>query len=81
METGLLDFHSMTIVVNKSWFQRLEPKVINYRDYKSFSNDNFLSDLTTKISRECFDDDDPSKFLNCCLDVLNQHAPRRKKFV
>ena len=71
----------MTIIVNKSWYQKLDPRVINYRDYKRFSNQNYLSELTVKLSHESFEDDDPSKFLNVCLSVLNQHAPRKKKFV
>ena len=81
VETGLSDFHKMTIIVNKSWYQKLDPRVINYRDYKRFSNQSYLSELTIKLSHQSFEDDDPSKFLNVCLSVLNQHAPRKKKFV
>ena len=80
VEMGLSDFHKMTIIVNKSWYQNLDLKVINYRDYKGFSNQNHLSELTVKLSHESFEDDDPSKFLNVCLSVLNQHVPSKKKF-
>jgi hypothetical protein len=81
IETGLSDFHKMTVVVNKSSFQRLKPKVIIYREYKNFTNESFLSELIKKLSTESFNDDDPSKFLHICLDSLNRHAPCKRKFV
>ena len=41
IETGLSDFHKMTITVMKTTFQKLKPKLIYYRDYSRFSNDKF----------------------------------------
>ena len=32
-ETGLSDFHKLTITVLKQYFPKLKPKVANYRDY------------------------------------------------
>ena len=40
METGLSDFHRMTISVLKMHFCKLPPKVISYRDFKSFENES-----------------------------------------
>ena len=34
-ETGLSDFHKMTITVLKMFFQKQSPKIITYRDYKT----------------------------------------------
>ena len=34
--TGLSDFHKMIVTLMKASFQRLESRIINYRDYKSF---------------------------------------------
>ena len=39
IETGLSDFHKITITVIKTTFQTLKPKLIYYRDYSMFSND------------------------------------------
>ena len=35
-ETGLSDFHVLTVNEFKMGFQKLPPKIVNYRDYKSF---------------------------------------------
>ena len=40
-ETGLSDFHKRTITVIKQYFQKLKPKVVNYRDYQNFRNHEF----------------------------------------
>ena len=39
IETGLSDFHKMIVTVLKTCFQKREAKVINYRDYRNFSNE------------------------------------------
>ena len=32
IETGLFDFHKMTVTVIKTTFQKLGPKIIHYKD-------------------------------------------------
>ena len=44
IDTGLFDFHKMTVTVLRSHLNKLAPKIIHYRDYKNFSNDAFRSD-------------------------------------
>ena len=39
IETGLSDFHKMTITVLKMQLRKLEPEVVYYRNYKHFAND------------------------------------------
>ena len=36
--TGLSDFHKMTVTVMKTTFQKLDPKIIHYRDYRKYCN-------------------------------------------
>ena len=36
-ETGLSDFHLLTITEFKTSFQKREPKIIKYHDYKSLT--------------------------------------------
>ena len=45
IETGLSDFHLMTLTVMKKPFKTFQPRIINYRSYKYFLNDTFRKDL------------------------------------
>ena len=42
IETGLSDFHKMTLTVLKTSFKKKLPKIVSYRDYKNLWNDNFI---------------------------------------
>ena len=44
-ETGLSDFHKMTVTVMKLHFPKQKPKIICYRDCKRFRNQIFRSEL------------------------------------
>ena len=39
--TDLLDFHRMVLTVMETSFERLKPRVLNHRDYKSLGNKSF----------------------------------------
>ena len=41
IDTGLSDFHRMTVTVTKAYSPILRPKLVNYRDFKKFSNEAF----------------------------------------
>ena len=43
--TGLSDFHKMTNTIMKTVFKKKKPKIIQYMDYKTFSNIVFRSEL------------------------------------
>ena len=49
LETGLSDLHKMTITIMKASFQRLQPRIINYRDYRRFQNDVFRAELLSEL--------------------------------
>ena len=80
---GLFDFHRMILTVTKMTFQKLKPRVINYRDYKHFNNERFRDDLLSEISNSYleFDNNSFDEFFNMCRSALNQHAPRKLKYV
>ena len=44
-ETGLSDFHKTVVTGFKNIYERLQPINIQYRRYKNFDRDAFLSDL------------------------------------
>ena len=81
-ETGLSDFHRMILTVTKMTFQKLKPRVINYRDYKHFNNERFRDDLLSEISNSYleFDNNSFDEFFNMCRSTLDQHAPRKQKY-
>ena len=51
--------------------------------YKNFSNDVFRECLLEKIWKEVFvnNDDGLQRFCHINLEVLNQHAPQKIKYV
>ena len=83
IETGLSDFHKMTVSVMKTTFQKLKPKIVQYRDYTKFSNDEFRKKLVENLSLQNIptDRNGLEKFLQICINTLDQFAPRKKKYV
>ena len=45
IETGVTDFHKMTVAAVKASFQKMKPKIITYRNCKLFSNELYREDL------------------------------------
>ena len=84
IETGLSDFHRMTVSVLKMRFQKIPPRIISYRDFSNYHNANFINSLT-EILFEGENTESFVKYSDCfykvCTEVLNQHAPRKKKYV
>ena len=80
-ETGLSDFHLMTLTVMGKSFKKYQPKIINYRSYKNFSNEKCRETLINNLSKENFinNDDGFQSFCHISLDALNKHAPRKKE--
>ena len=80
-ETGISDFHKMTITVMKVIFKKQKPKIIFYCNYNNFDKKSFKEYL--RLSLEAYD---PSEFAlkdfqNVCLTSLNSFAPLKKKYV
>ena len=78
IEIGLPDFHLMTLTVMKRPFKIFQPRIMNYRSYKHFSNGTFRKN---KFSNEKFviNDDGLKRFCELSVIVLNKHAARNKK--
>ena len=45
VETGLSDFHKMTLTVMKVFYKKQKPNIATYRNYKHFSNEAFMFDV------------------------------------
>ena len=71
----------MTISALKMHFRKLPPKVIHYRDFKKFGNEWFMDSLHYALGEEQIDySKNPDKFFEISQNVLNKHAPRKKKY-
>ena len=73
----------MTLTVKKKSFRKFHPRIINYRSYKNFSNEAFRECLLEKHLNEVFENNDKGlqRFFDINLQVLNQHAPQKIKYV
>ena len=80
LETGLSDFHKLTVTVLKMFFKKESPNVISYRNYKNFSNDSFRTNLINEISNNGILEGDLTGFLDACKKSLNYQAPRKNKY-
>ena len=76
-ETGISDFHLLTVTELKMSFQKLKPKIITYRDYKKFNNDTFRSELTNYSTS----DNNLYIFLISSFNTFNKYAPIKRKYV
>ena len=76
-ETGLSDFHLLTVTEFKMSFQKLQPKIINYRDYKNFDNEKFRSD----IFKMNLNTTDLEGFMKTVFHIFNKHAPIKRKYI
>ena len=83
IESGLSDFHKMMVSVMKTNFQKLEPRIVHYRDYTRFSNENYRKHLLQNLSIENKNTNCKGleKFIQICINTLDQIVPRKKKYV
>ena len=67
----------MVITVTKMTFHKNPPKEIYYRDYKKFDQNLFREEVAEKLygCDSCYD-----TFEEIFINVLNKHAPMKKKF-
>ena len=77
--TGLSDFHKLVLSIFKLHFSKVKAKEISYRNFGDFKEDNFNRDLQNRLSAESIEKYAP--FEKVFLDILNKHAPLKKKVV
>ena len=80
-ETGLSDFHKLTTTVLKQYFPKPKPKIVNYRDYKNFRNDEFRAELDNEILKHDINNIEYQHFLNVFIEILKKHIPMKIKYL
>ena len=78
LETGLSDFHLLTVTEFKMSFQKYKPHIIIYRDYKNYDKDVFRSEIQTFCS---LSETDLGLFKESIFCIFSKHAPIRKKYL
>ena len=82
IETGLSDFHRMTVTILKSHFRKLPPKIVTYTDFKRFENESFIDSLRVTLNNQDVNyTKNPKLFFELCRSELEHHAPRKKKYI
>ena len=80
-ETGLSDFHRLTLTVLKVFHSKQNPKIILYKDYNNFSNENFRRDLLWELSFQNVQPHEFDKFKFIASKLSNSHAPLKEKYI
>ena len=80
VETGLSDFHLMTICTMKCFFPKQSPVVIKYRSYRKFNQDVFNNELQYNLSA-ISDKSTYEEFETVFIKTLQKHAPLKEKYV
>ena len=82
IEAGLSDFHKMPVTVMKTFFKKLQTRVVNYRDYKYFEDDRFKTDLLSELGKGNIERNKSglNTLLNACKRILYIYAPRKQEY-
>ena len=67
----------MTVTVLKIHFPKQKPKIINYRDYRTFSNEEFCTSILSHAN--VMETQDINSFQELCINLLNSIAPKKRK--
>ena len=83
IETGLSDFHKLSLTVMKVFYKKQKPNIIKYRSYRNFDNEAFISKLRFAFSEICNENEILSfkTFKNIVDNILETQAPLKKRYV
>ena len=80
IETGLSDFHKLTITVMKSYYPKQTPLIRSYRDYKNFDQQLFQRELFSELYNH-FSKMSYNKFEEIVVRLLNQYAHIKERYI
>ena len=79
LETGLLDFHNLTLTVLEIHYKNQKLLVATFRDYKNFSNESFRQDILSAMER--YSNISFADFHSEFLFLLGKQAPDKKRYI
>ena len=80
-ETDISDFHKLTFTVLKTYFLKAKPRIIKYRDYKHFDNNEFRDELIRELSSNNKQSDDLDRFANISKMILEKKAALKERYL
>ena len=83
LETGLSDFHKMTVTVLQSYLEKKQLKIISYRDFGKFPNNDFKTQILRDFSTLHISSDSSSLelYVHICIRALDIYAPKKMKYL
>ena len=81
IETGISDFHKLVVTVLKVFYKKQNPKIIQYRNYKTFNDQLFRMELDKELAKIDLNNAELVEFHNELLSVLNKNAPIKYKYI
>ena len=78
MEIGIPDFHKMVITVLKIFYKKQKPKIIHYRNYKTFNANLFKEEFSNELLSIDDNNAELVELTNTVLSILDKHAPNKK---
>ena len=83
VETGLSDFHKMTLTVMKVFYKKQKTNIVTYRNYKHFSNEAFMFDVKNSIIQMTSERNNLEfdRFKTALDKAIQRHAPIKKRYV
>ena len=69
--------------VMKTSYRKIEPRIISYGDYKSFSNEGFRESLLENLKEKLSENFNKSfsNFINTFNTVLDKQLPKEKEVI
>ena len=81
IETGLSDYHMMTVTCLKRYIKKLPPKIVYYRNYKNFNASVFRSNLINILSSLNEANLTYDIIKSNTMSLLNENAPIKKAHI
>ena len=83
IETGLSNFHKMSLSVMKIFYKKQKPSIVKYRNYRNFENEVFMKDLQDQFSQIGFENiiTNFGAFKKAANEIVEKHLPLKKRYV
>ena len=83
IETGLSDFHKMSLTVMKVFYKKPRLKTVRYRIYHNFDKELFINEVKNSIEQEYCQNQslEFGSFKKKVDKILQKHAPLKKRYV